>query len=120
SLDAQSRRAKGPPVEILNFAVPGPGPGQRWDHFSRAGWSFEPDLVIFESTLADAGWDERRLRGLLPRGIGWDTPVYREALAASAAQPGGTAETYKRVLRPFREVFFAGVYRTVVADCRAR
>ena len=120
SLDERSQRAGGPAVEILNFAVPGHGPGQRWDHFSRVGWTTAPDLVIFESTLADAGWDERRLRGLLPRGIGWDAPVYRDALAASAARPGQAADTYKRVLRPFRDAFFAGVYRTVVADCRAR
>jgi hypothetical protein len=118
-LDARSRRAGGPAVEILNFAVPGHGPGQRWDHFSREGWAMGPDLVIFESTLADGGWDERRLRGLLPRGVGWDTPVYRDALAASGARPGGTAETYKRALRPYRDAFFAGVYRSVVADCRA-
>jgi lysophospholipase L1-like esterase len=119
TLDARSRRSGGPTVEILNFAVPGHGPGQRWDHFSRLGWPLAPDLVIFESTLADAGWDERRLRGLLPRGIGWDVPMYRAALAAAKAQPGGTAETYKRALRPFRDAFFAGVYRAVVDDCRA-
>jgi hypothetical protein len=119
-LDERSRKAGGPAVEILNFAVPGHGPGQRWDHFTRVGWGTGPDLVIFESTLADAGWDERRLRGLLPRGIGWDTPLYREALAASGARPGGTSEDYKRVLRPYREMFFKGVYRAVVADCRAR
>jgi lysophospholipase L1-like esterase len=120
SLDERSRRIGGPAVEILNFAVPGHGPGQRWDHFSRAGWEMEPDLLIFESTLADAGWDERRLRGLLPRGIGWDTPMYRDALAAAGARPGGTPEEYKRVLRPHRDAFLEGVYRTVVADCRAR
>jgi lysophospholipase L1-like esterase len=119
SLSERSRRAGGPAIEILNFAVPGHGPGQRWDHFARVGWTMAPDLVLFESTLADAGWDERRLRGLLPRGIGWDTAVYRAALAASAAQPGQTAEGYKRVLRPYRDAFFTGVYRTVVADCRA-
>jgi hypothetical protein len=79
-----------------------------------------PDLVIFESTLADAGWDERRLRGLLPRGVGWDSPLYRDALAASGARPGGTPEDYKRVLRPHRDAFFAGIYRAAVADCRAR
>jgi lysophospholipase L1-like esterase len=119
SLDEQSRRAGGPAVEILNFAVPGHGPGQRWDHFSRLGWTMAPDLLIFESTLADAGWDERRLRGLLPRGVGWDAPVYRDALAASKAQPGGTPETYKRVLRPYRDAFLTGVYRAIAADCRA-
>jgi lysophospholipase L1-like esterase len=120
SLDERSQRAGGPVVEILNFAVPGHGPGQRWDHFSRIGWNTRPDLILFESTPADAGWDERRLRGLLPRGIGWDAAVYREALAASNAQPGHTAEIYKQVLRPYRDAFFAGVYHTVVADCRAR
>jgi hypothetical protein len=119
SLNERSRRAGGPAVEILNFAVPGHGPGQRWDHFSRVGWSTAPDLVLFESTLADAGWDERRLRGLLPRGVGWDSAVYREALAASGARPGQTPETYKRVLRPHRDAFFRGVYRMVVADCQA-
>ncbi len=31
--DARSRRSGGPAVEILNFAVPGHSPGQRWDHF---------------------------------------------------------------------------------------
>ena len=119
TLDERSKGAGGPAVEVLNFAVPGHGPGQRWEHFTRVGWAMDPDLVLFESTTGDPGWDERRLRGLLPRGIGWDAAVYRDALTASGARPGGTPETYKRVLRPFRDAFFAGVYRTVVADCRA-
>ena len=57
-------------------------PGQRWYHFSQIGWSMNPDLVICESTAADVGWDERRLRFLLPRGLAWDSPIYRQALAA--------------------------------------
>jgi lysophospholipase L1-like esterase len=119
-LDEQSKGAGGPSVEILNFAVPGHGPGQRWEHFGRVGWATEPDLVLFESTQADSGWDERRLRGLLPRGIGWDSPMYRDVLKRAHARPGGTAETYKPMLRPFREEFAAGVFRTAAADCRAR
>ena len=101
-LDARSRAAGGPAVEILNFAVPGLGPGQRWEHFRRIGWATGPDLVIFEATEADVGWDERRLRALLPRGLGWDSPQYRDALAASGARPGGDAESYKRALRPLQ------------------
>jgi hypothetical protein len=119
-LDARSRGAGGPAVEVLNFAVPGHGPGQRWHHFSRVGWAMGPDLVLFESTQADSGWDERRLRGLLPRGIGWDSPMYRDALARAGARPGGSMETYKQVLRPYRWDFAAGVFRTAAADCRAR
>jgi hypothetical protein len=120
ALDERSRKAGGPAVEVLNFAVPGHGPGQRWEHFSRIGWAMAPDLVLFESTAADPGWDERRLRGLLPRGIGWDSPLYREVLARAKARPGGTFETYKQALRPFRWALLEAVYRGVVADCRAR
>jgi hypothetical protein len=119
-LDERSRAAGGPAVEFLNFAVPGHGPGQRWDHFGRVGWATEPDLIVYESTQADASWDERRLRGLLPRGIGWDSPLYRDTLARTGARPGGTMEEYKRVLRPHRWEFVAGVYRTIAADCRRR
>ena len=119
-LDAESRAAGGPAVEILNFAVPGHGPGQRWEHFSRVGWASEPDLILFESTEADLGWDERRLRGLLPRGIGWDSPMYRDVLKRANVRPGGTPESYKPVLRPHREEFAAGVFQAAAADCRDR
>ena len=119
-LNERSRAAGGPAVEILNFAAPGYGPGARWDHFARLGWPMSPDLVIFETTQADVGWDERRLRGLLPRGIGWDSPPYRAILAAARVRPGGTFEAYKQALRPFRWEFLAAVYRAAVADCRSR
>lgn len=119
-LNERSNAAGGPSVEVLNFAIPGHGPGQRWEHFRRVGWDTEPDLVLFESTQADLGWDERRLRGLLPRGIGWDSPMYRDVLKQANVRPGGTMEGYKKQIRPYREEFAAGVFRTAAADCRAR
>ena len=81
-LERARESASGPTVEILNCAVPGHAPGQRWDHFSRIGWPMRPDLVICESTAADVGWDERRLRFLLARGLGWDSPIYQQALVS--------------------------------------
>ena len=81
--DARSRAASGLAVEIINCAVPGQSPGQRWCHFSQVGRPMSPDMVIYESTAADVGWDERRLRYLLARGIGWDSPVYRQVLERS-------------------------------------
>ena len=120
ALDQRSRGAGGPAVEVLNFSVPGHGPGQRWEHFTRVGWAMGPDLVLFESTAADPGWDERRLRGLLPRGIGWDSPLYRDILAEARVRPGGTCATYKAALGPFRWDFLAASDRAVVAGCRSR
>ena len=53
--DARARRTSGLKVEIINCAVPGHSPGQRWYHFSQIGWPMDPDLVIYESTAADVG-----------------------------------------------------------------
>jgi hypothetical protein len=118
--DARSRRAGGLSVEIINCAVPGHSPGQRWDHFGRIGWPMQPDLVLCESTEADIGWDERRLRYLLARGLAWDSPIYRKALTAADVQPHWNPGQYKQALQPRHWEILAGVYRAMVADCRAR
>lgn len=120
ALDERSRAAGGPAVEVLNFAVPGHGPGQRWSHFAAVGWAFGPDLVIFESTPADAGWDERRLRGLLARGVGLNAPVYRDVLAGAGVKTRLDPEVYRQVLKPVRRALLAGVYRAAAAECRSR
>ena len=107
-------------VEVLNFSVPGHAPGQRWEQFRRVGWPMSPDVVIFEATPADPGWDERRLRGLLGKGIGWDAPQYREAIAASKVRRGGDFESYKAALKPHRWAILENVYRSAVDECRER
>ena len=79
-----------------------------------------PDLVICESTEADVGWDERRLRYVLSRGQGFDSPLYRDVLAAAGVAPGWRpgASTSRR-LQPHHREILAGVYRAMVADGRA-
>ena len=47
-----------------------------------------PDMVICESTASDVGWDERRLRFLLARGIGWDSAVYHRVLESDRGSNG--------------------------------
>jgi hypothetical protein len=107
-------------VEIINCAVPGHSPGQRWYHFGQIGWPMEPDLVIFQSTAADVGWDERRLRFLLARGLGWDCPIYRRALESSGVRPFGSPDQYKRALHSRHWDILAGVYESMITDCQAR
>jgi lysophospholipase L1-like esterase len=118
--DERSRGRGGPAVEIVNCAVPGHSPGQRWSHFTRIGLPMEPDLILYEATAADVDWDERRLRVLLARGIGWDSPLYREVLDRAGARPGGSYERYKRVLKPYRWDLLSGVYRAMASESRAR
>ncbi len=116
--DARSKQTAGPPVEMINCAVPGHSPGQRWYHFGQVGWPMKPDLVICESTEADVGWDERRLRYVLSRGQGFDSPLYREVLASSGVEPYWDPERYKRVLQPRHREILYGVYRAMADDCR--
>jgi hypothetical protein len=118
--NTRSQSANGPAVEILNCAVPGHAPGQRWDHFSRIGWPLRPDLVICESTAADVGWDERRLRSLLARGLAWDSPIYHQTLVSSGVKPLGSPDDYKRTLRPRHWEILSEVYSTMAEDCRKR
>lgn len=118
--DERSRRAGGPAVEILDCAVPGHAPGQRWHHFQRVGWPMRPDLVICEATEADLGWDERRLRILLARGLGFDSPLYRPELESLGIGPGATPEEYKHALQPHHAEILAGAYRAMEADAAAR
>jgi hypothetical protein len=118
--DERSRKAGGPGFEILNFAVPGRSPCQRWYHFMRVGWVMEPDLVIFEATQADVGWAVRRLRELLPRGIGWDSPLYSDILATCGVMPGESSKTYERALRPYTWELTAAAYRAIAEGCSSR
>jgi lysophospholipase L1-like esterase len=119
-LDEESRGRGGPAVEILNFALPGRSPGQRWEHFSRIGWGMRPDVVLFEATAADIGWDQRRLAELLPRGIGWDSPLYGDVLGRSGIRRGAERAEYERELAPHRWELLGAAYRAVAAECRAR
>jgi hypothetical protein len=118
--DERSRRAGGPAVEVIDTAVPGHAPGQRWHHFQRVGWPMRPDLVICESTEADLGWDERRLRYVLARGQGFGSPLYRDVLADSGVEPGWSPDEYKHALHPHHREVLAGAYRAMAADGAAR
>ena len=85
-------------MEIINCAVPGHSPGQRWCHFTQVGWPMKPDLVIYESTAADVGWDERRLRYLLARGMAWDSPIYHARAGTKPVSSGWAVPTITSAL----------------------
>ena len=117
---AARRAASGLAVEIINCAVPGHSPGQRWCHFSQVGWPMNPDMVIYESTASDVGWDERRLRYLLARGnrlgfAGLSAACWRERGSSGSAAPTITSALCGRDIG----TSWPGVYQTMAADCRS-
>ncbi len=120
SLSERSLAAGGPRVEILNCAVPGHAPGQRWEHFRKIGAATAPDLIVYEATLADPGWDERRLRSVLARGLiaPWQDTPYKKAIATARVAPGRDHDWYKEILKPYRWEILKSVYQTIANDCR--
>lgn len=120
ALDSWSQASGGPAIEILNFAVPGHAPGQRWEQFVRlGGWETRPDLLLYEATPADPGWDDRRLRVLLPQGLGWDAPQYREVLDRAGIVPTMSREALKRRLSSHRWELLEAVYHSITGACQA-
>ena len=107
-------------VEVWNLAVPGHAPGQRAEHLAREGWRLAPDLVIFQGSPADYGWDDRKLRSLLPRGVGWEAAAYRRVFEGIQLRPGGDEDFYKKALKPHRDAVLQGVYCQVVEEGRRR
>lgn len=116
SWNERSKGAGGPSVEILDCAVPGHAPGQRWHQLQAVGWPMHPDLVICEATEADIDWDERRLRYLLARGLGFDSPLYRGVIEAAGVAPGWDPGAYRHALRGSSHAILAGAYRAMAAD----
>lgn len=116
--DRRNREAGGPRIELLNMSVPGYAPGQRWEHASRILWDYEPDLILYEATPADPGWDERRLRQLLPRGLGWESRIYAPLLEGFGIKHSSAIDYYQNALKPWKWELLAGIYRTINEDCR--
>jgi lysophospholipase L1-like esterase len=117
ALDARSRSSGGPAVEILNLCVPGFSPGQRLEHFKRLGEALQPDVILYEATAADLAWDERRLRVLLPKGVGADLSMFASALERAGWPTNSNKSGQKAALarlKNLRPVLLEGVYRELV------
>jgi hypothetical protein len=107
-------------VEFINCAAPGYAPGQRFEHLRIEGFRFDPDLMLFESTPADFGWDEKRLRRLLPRGRAFDAFTYRVFLERYAITRATPVPAIAQVLHEHRAELLGEAYAAAAAECRKR
>ena len=76
-----------------------------------------PDLILFEATEADLGWDERRLRFVLGAAR-LQSPVYREMLSAVAVSAGSEPRAVQAGPPAVSREILAGVYRAMAADAK--
>lgn len=104
-------------VDVWNFAVPGHSPGQRWKMFEteRTGVGF--DLVVYEATTSDPGWDARRMAHFMSRQVGLDDPLYSEFVEAASFRPTTSPEANAEMLKPWCWTIVQGVYNRIVEGC---
>jgi hypothetical protein len=57
---------------------------------------------------------------VLARGQGFDSPLYRDVLAAAGVRRGWSPDEYKHALHPYHREVLAGAYRAMAADGAAR
>ena len=110
----------GQSVEVWNFSVPGHSPGARWKHFETAGKDTEFDLMVYEATTSDPGWDAHRLAYLLTKGLGSDDPLYAETLKKTGVQATASRSENRDALLPWSWTIVEGVYQHIVESCHKR
>jgi hypothetical protein len=107
-------------VQVWNFATPGHSPGQRWKNFEIVGQGIEFDLVVYEGTTSDPGWDARRMSHFMARGIGLDDPLYAKTLKAADFVPSMDPVENARVLKRWSWTIVQNVYARIVEGCHER
>lgn len=112
--------ASGKTVEVWNFAAPGYSPGQRWKHFEIVGDGLDFDLVVYQATTSDPGWDARRMSHFLTKGIGADDPLYAETLKSAGFIATASRTENRDALLPWSWTIVQGVYRRIVQGCHDR
>jgi len=118
-LSEQARR-NGGEVEVWNFATPGHSPGQRWKNFEIVGDGIPFDLVVYEGTTSDPGWDALRMSHFMARSVGLDDPLYAGTLKAAVFVANTDPKKNAAMLRNWSWTILQNVYARIVEGCHER
>lgn len=105
---------RGKIAEVWNFAVPGHSPAQRWKHFEKTGKDVPFDLVIYEATTSDPGWDARRMAHFMAKGQGLDDPLFSSFMQVSKFTPVPKPYTNGETLNRWQWTILQSVYEGIV------
>ena len=125
-----ARRGLGHRFEVLNFAVPAYGPAQRYDVFRRKALAFQPDLILFASTMLDPRLVEIHLGGLIKNDVDLKYDFFKRAAAEAGIdvareRASGWADLdrrngFKAKVKRGHWVFADAVLGTLAAECRSQ
>jgi hypothetical protein len=125
-----ARRGLSRRFEVLNFAVPAYGPAQRYDVFREKALPYNPDLILFSSTMLDPRLVEIHLGGLIKNNVELKYEFFKHATTEAGIdiereRTIGWAELdrregFKAKAKRNYWVFADAVLGTLAADCRSR
>jgi hypothetical protein len=124
-----ARRGISRRFEVLNFAVPAYGPVQRYDLFHRKALAYQPDLVLFSSTMIDPRLIEIHLGGLIKNNVDLKYDFFKKAtieagIDVDRERSSGWTELnpengFKARVKRNYWTFADAVLGTLAADCRS-
>jgi hypothetical protein len=124
-----ARRGLSRRFEVLNFAVAAYGPVQRYDVFHRKALAYQPDLVLFSSTMLDPRLVEIHLGGLIKNDVDLKYDFFRKAtieagIDVARERASGWADLdhrggFKAKVKRNYWTFADAVLGNLAADCRS-
>ena len=127
--DQAERRGLIRRFEVLNFSVAAYGPAQRYDVFHRRALPYQPDLVLFSSTMLDPRLTEIHLGGLIKNNVDLKYDFFRETVAGAGIDPERERRStweqldrrggFKARVKDHYWNFADATIATLAADCRS-
>jgi D-alanyl-lipoteichoic acid acyltransferase DltB (MBOAT superfamily) len=114
------RSGGGPRVELLNFAVGGYSPLEQIAVFEDRAAPFAPDALFYFGRLNDVDDAVRRLGVLVSTGVDLRYDFLRDIVARAGVSPQSGEAYLKGRLSALGPEILSGLYREIVAECRAR
>jgi hypothetical protein len=115
--------------EVLNFAVPAYGPAQRYDVLHRKALAYQPDFILFASTMLDPRLVEIHLGGLIKNNVDLKYDFFKRATIEAGVdivheRTSGWADLdrkggFKARVKKNYWTFADAVLGALAADCRS-
>jgi hypothetical protein len=106
--------------EVLNFAMAAYGPVQRYEILHRKALGYQPDLVLFASTMLDARLLEIHLGGLIKNRVDLKYDFFRQATREAGIDVAlENSDNFKATVKERYWTFADAVMGALADDCRS-
>jgi lysophospholipase L1-like esterase len=105
-------------VEVLNLAISGDSPTQRWRRLQLDVSRLDPDWILSDITALDFSLEEQHLRWVLDRKPEIPFEIVRQALERSKARADDSPEVFHKKLSPFLKPMLDRTFQGWAAEAK--